>query len=64
MATAACLMAGEGSSAARRGDAKWTELSLEFDVNEFRRPIELRLELRARDGKAWLRRSSLLLYKL
>ena len=37
---------------------------MEFDVKEFRRPIELRIELRARDGKAWLRSSSLLLYKL
>ena len=58
------LMAGEASGAAQLGDAKWTDLSLEFDVKEFRRPIELRIELRARDGKAWLRSSSLLLYKL
>lgn len=46
------------------GSNKWTELSCDFEVTKFRSNIELRLELRALEGKAWFRTSSLLLHRL
>lgn len=58
------LMAGKNASQSLLGNQKWTELNCEFEVQEFRLPVELRLELRGRDGKAWFRCSSLQLQRL
>lgn len=46
------------------GDCKWTELSCEFEVRDFRRSVELRLEFRAGDGKAWFRLDSATLQRI
>lgn len=45
-------------------DTKWTELSCDFEVADYRDNVELRLELRARDGKAWFRTDSLKIQRL
>ena len=58
------ILADDSQSANLLGSNKWTELSCDFEVTEFRSNIELRLELRALEGKAWFRTSSLLLHRL
>ena len=58
------ILADDSESANLLGSNKWTELSCDFEVTEFRSNIELRLELRALGGKAWFRTSSLLLHRL
>lgn len=58
------LLAGKTKGTALLGDRKWTEVSCEFEVTKFRSNVELRLELRALDGKAWFKTSSLLLHRL
>ncbi|MCA8974266.1 MAG: CotH kinase family protein [Planctomycetes bacterium] len=58
------LVVDRASSASLAGDSKWTELQCEFEVTEFRRNVELRLELRALDGKAWFRTDSLRLERV
>ncbi|MFT4511787.1 MAG: hypothetical protein ACI89X_004336 [Planctomycetota bacterium] len=58
------LMAGKTKGTPLLGDRKWTEVSCEFEVTTFRSNVELRLELRALDGKAWFKTSSLLLHRL
>ena len=58
------LMAGKTKGVRVLGDSKWTEVSCDFEVTDFRSNMELRLELRARDGKAWFKASSLLLHQL
>jgi hypothetical protein len=46
------------------GDQNWKALSCEFEVGEYQRDVELRLELRAMAGRAWFRFDSLQLQKL
>ena len=58
------LMAGKQKGTPLLGDSKWTEVSCEFEVTEFRSNVELRLELRALNGKAWFKIKSLLLHRL
>jgi hypothetical protein len=58
------LRVGDAVSEALVGDQRWTELVCEFTVAEFRRAVELRLELRALAGKAWFRLDSLRLQRL
>ena len=53
------LMAGDKAGRALLGDNKWTQLSCDFEVSKMQENVELRLELRGRDGKAWFRISSL-----
>lgn len=53
------LCVGDATSDALSGDQRWTPLSCEFEVGEFQRSVELRLELSARAGKAWFRFDSL-----
>jgi hypothetical protein len=57
-------MAGKKKGVPLFGDSKWTEVSCEFEVTEFRSNVELRLELRALNGKAWFKINSLLLHRL
>ena len=58
------LVVGKARSDPLGGDSKWTDLSCEFEVTEYRRDVELRLELRARDGKAWFRIRSLAIQQI
>ncbi len=58
------ILADDSQSTNLLGSNKWTELSCDFEVKEFRSNIELRIELRALEGKAWFRTSSLLLHRL
>jgi hypothetical protein len=58
------LLAGKTKGTPLLGDCKWTEVSCEFEVTKFRSNVELRLELRALDGKAWFKTNSLLLHRL
>lgn len=46
------------------GDANWRESACEFEVTEFQRNVELRLELRAIGGKVWFRADSLSLVRV
>lgn len=58
------LSAGDASSDALTGDQRWTPLVCEFEVGEFQRTVELRLELSAGAGKAWFRFDSLCLMRV
>lgn len=53
------IMADKAASGAFLGDTKWTEVHCEFEVTKLSSNVQLRLELRGRDGKAWFRLSSL-----
>jgi spore coat protein H len=57
-------MVGTGRSEGRSGTGDWETLSMEFEVREDQRDVELILELRARHGTAWYDRASLQLKKL
>lgn len=46
------------------GDQNWKTLRCEFEIAEFQRDVELRLEMKAMTGKAWFRCDSLQLEKL
>ncbi|MBM4060060.1 MAG: hypothetical protein FJ265_03040 [Planctomycetes bacterium] len=46
------------------GDQNWKQLDCEFEVTEFQREVELRLELRAMQGRAWFRCDTLRIEKL
>jgi hypothetical protein len=46
------------------GDAAWRDLACTFEVGEFQRNVELRLEFRAVGGKAWFRADTLQLERL
>ena len=48
----------DARSDALDGDSKWAELACEFEVEEYRRSVELRLEFAAGDGKGWFRADS------
>ena len=48
----------DARSESLEGDCKWTELSCEFEVTDFRKSVELRLDFKATDGKAWFRLDS------
>jgi hypothetical protein len=58
------LAVGDDHSELLTGDCRWTALSCDFEVTEYRRNVELRLELRARAGRVWFRQSSLQLQRL
>ncbi len=58
------LVVGDARGEALSGDQKWIELSCEFEVSDYRDSVELRLEMRARDGKVWFRANSMQLYRL
>lgn len=58
------IVVGKQTGRAVRGDQKWTELTCDFEITEFQENVEIRLELRARDGKAWFKISSLQLHRL
>ncbi len=53
------LMAGKRAGAAMLGDNKWTDVSCDFEVTKLQSNVDLRLELRGRNGKVWFRISSL-----
>jgi len=55
------LMAAGQAGQALLGDNKWTQISCEFAVAKLQENVELRLEMRGRDGKAWFRTNALLL---
>ncbi|MCB9879198.1 MAG: CotH kinase family protein [Planctomycetes bacterium] len=55
----ASMRVGDAHSAPLLGDQRWTPLELEFEVHEYQRPIELRLEVAGRGGKVWFRSDSL-----
>ncbi|MFO1077521.1 MAG: CotH kinase family protein [Planctomycetota bacterium] len=58
------LAVGDGASEKLYGDRDWTALACEFEVAEFQRVVELRLELKAHAGTAWFRVDSLRLRRL
>lgn len=73
LATARCEgVGGEGArlvvddahSESLTGDMSWQALVCDFEVGEFQRDVELRLELRATAGRAWFRLDSLRLQRL
>jgi spore coat protein H len=46
------------------GDTNWKPLVCEFEVGEYQRDVELRLELRAMAGRAWFRLDTLQIEKV
>ncbi len=46
------------------GDTNWKPLTCEFEIGEYQRDVELRLEMHAMAGRAWFRLDTLQLQKL
>ncbi|MBL8726377.1 MAG: CotH kinase family protein [Planctomycetes bacterium] len=58
------LAVGDARSERLFGNQGWTKLACEFGIDAFQADVELRLELKAMQGKAWFRFDSLVLEKL
>lgn len=58
------LAVGDARSERLSGNQGWTKLACEFGIDAFQADVELRLELKAMQGKAWFRFDSLVLEKL
>ncbi len=60
----ACLAVDDAHSKGLTGDQNWQDLVCEFEVAEYQRDVELRLELAAPAGKVWFRLDSLQIVRL